>query len=333
MDYSLISSTEVKSGNTTTTTKKDYANVTEKVEITTERFDTPGKMTFTMLRKNIEDLTVGSVVNFKAGDTKMFKGYIFKREDTLDGKTSFTAYDQLRYLKANASYAFKKKELRRIIKKIAEDFELKTGTLEKTGYKFPTLIKENESCLDIIFDALEKCIIETGKIWSFYDDFGELTLREVAYLYTDKLIGDRSLLTDYTYTEDIDSETYNRVKLVKKNENTGRTDAYIFQDSDTIKKWGLLQYYDEVTEDMNKAQIKNLAKQYLKYYNRILKTIKITSIGIPELRAGMVVPIRIGDIKDVQAVTLLITEKVTHTFEGGDHTMEIEVKDFKNLKG
>ena len=272
-------------------------------------------------------------MKFKADGVKMFKGYIFKREDTFDGVSSFTAYDQLRYLKANASYAFKKKELRKIIQKIADDFQLKTGTLEKTGYKFPTLIKENESCLDIIFDALERAIIETGKIYNFYDDFGELTLREVAYLYTDKLIGDASLLTDYTYTEDIDSETYNRVKLVKKNEKSGRTDAYVFQDSDTINKWGLLQYYDEITEDLNKAQIKNLCKQYLRYYNRILKTVKIDAIGIPELRAGMVVPIRIKNIGDLQKVTLLITEKVTHTFEGGDHTMSIEVKDFKNLKG
>ena len=47
----------------------------------------------------------------------------------------------------------------------------------------------------------------------------------------------------------------------------------------------------------------------------------------------MVVPIRIKNIGDLQKVTLLITEKVTHTFEGGDHTMSIEVKDFKNLKG
>ena len=327
--FELISSMENKNK----TIVRDYANVTEKAEITTERFDAAGKMTFSVLNKNIGALDVGSMVKFKADGVKMFKGYIFKKEDTFDGVSSFTAYDQLRYLKANASYAFKKKELRQIIKKIAEDFQLKTGTLEKTGYRFPTLVKENESCLDIIFDALERAIIETGKIWNFYDDFGELTLREIAYLYTDKLIGDGSLVTDYTYTEDIDSETYNRVKLVKKNEKSGKTDAYIYQDSDTIKKWGLLQYYDEITEDLNKAQIKNLCKQYLKYYNRILKTVKIDAIGIPELRAGMIVPIRIKSIDDLERATLLIAEKVTHTFEGGNHTMSIEVKDFKNLKG
>ena len=64
--FELLSTTSLKSGNKTTKTTKDYANVTEKVEITTERFDSPGKMTFSMLQKNIDDLSVGSVVKFKA---------------------------------------------------------------------------------------------------------------------------------------------------------------------------------------------------------------------------------------------------------------------------
>ena len=97
MSFSLISSTVVKNGNKTTTTTKDYSDVTEKVEITTERFDSPGKMTFSVLQENIDDLTVGSKVSFKCDGVKMFKGYIFKREDTFDGVSSYTAYDQLRY--------------------------------------------------------------------------------------------------------------------------------------------------------------------------------------------------------------------------------------------
>ena len=38
--------------------------------------------------------------------------------------------------------------------------------------------------------------------------------------------------------------------------------------------------------------------------------------------------------KDVQSmVRLMLTEKVTHTFDGGGHTMSIEVKDFSQLGG
>ncbi len=314
-------------------TKKDYSSVTEKVELSTSRYDTPGKMTFSMVNKGLEDLQVGSIVYLKIGKVKMFKGYIFKREDSFDGLASFTAYDQVRYLKANASYAFVNADLASIIKKIARDFNLKVGDLAKTGYKFPSLIKENTGCMDIIFEALYQTIIQTGKIFNFFDDYGKLALKEAKSMYTNQLIGNASLVTDYTFTQDIDSDTYNRVKLVKKNQESGKADAYIMQDGDTIKKWGLLQYYDEVTENLNAAQIKLLCKQYLKYYNRISKTISIDAIGIPGLRAGMIVPIRIKEIGDLKKTVLLLAEKVTHTFEGDSHTMSIEVKDFRNLKG
>lgn len=314
-------------------TKKDYSGVTEKVELTTSRYSSPGKMTFSMVNKGLKDLQIGSIVYLNVEKKKLFKGYVFKREDTLDGLSTFTAYDQVRYLKANASYAFYNAELDTIIKIIAGDFNLKVGNLAKTGYKFPSLIKENTGCMDIIYEALYQTIVQTGKIFNFYDDSGKLTLQEAKYMYTDNLIGDGSLVTDYTFTQDIDSDTYNRVKLVKKNEKTGKTDAYIVQDGDTIKKWGLLQYYDEVTDDLNEAQIKELCKQYLQYYNRISKTISIDAIGILGLRAGMFVPIRIKSIDDFKKMAILLTEKVTHTFEGNRHTMNIEVKDFKNLKG
>lgn len=314
-------------------TKKDYSSVTEKVEVSTSRYDAPGKMTFSMVNQKLEDLQVGSVVYLKSGKDKMFKGYIFKREDSFDGLASFTAYDQVRYMKANASYAFANADLASMIKKIAGDFNLKVGELANTGYKFPSLIKENTGCMDIVFEALYQTIIQTGKIFNFYDDYGKLTLKEAKDMFINVSIGDASLVTDYTFLQDIDSDTYNRIKLVKKNKKSGRTDAYIVQDGDTIKKWGLLQYYDEVTDDLNEAQIKVLCNQYLKYYNRISKTITIDALGIPKLRAGMIVPIRIKEIGDLKKTALLLTEKVTHTFQGDSHTMSIEVKDFRNLKG
>ncbi len=324
MAYELIAGKDIK---------KDYSSVTEKVEISTSRYDTPGKMTFSIVNKGLENLQLGSVVYLKSGKTKMFKGYIFKREDSFDGVASFTAYDQVRYMKANASYAFSNVELAAIIKKIAGDFNLKVGVLAKTGYKFPSLIKENTGCMDIVFEALYQTIIQTGKIYNFFDDYGELTLKEAKDMYINKLIGNASLVIDYTFMQDIDSDTYNRIKLVKKNKESGRADTYIIQDGDTIKKWGLLQYYDEVTDDLNAAQIKLLCDQYLKYYNRISKTISIDAIGVPDLRAGMIVPIRIKEIGDLKKTAFLLAEKVTHTFEGESHTMNVEVKDFRNLKG
>ena len=147
------------------------------------------------------------------------------------------------------------------------------------------------------------------------------------------MVGEGSLVTDYTYKRDIDSDTYNRIKLVKKNEQSGRTDVYIHEDSETVKKWGILQYYDEVDENMNEAQIDQMCVQYLQYYNRVLQTLTLEALGAAGIRAGSIIPVQITGIHDLSVTRLLLAEKVTHTFEEGDHTMSIEVKSFEQLGG
>ena len=279
----------------------EYIEVTREIELTTNRMDAPGKLKFSCLEDGPIGIPEGSSVEYNVDGEKLFKGYVFTIERTRDGETTYTAYDQLRYLKANASYFFNNMSLEQIITHIAGDFGLTVGTLETTGYVFPSLLKENEECLNIVFDALSETIVQTG--------------------------------TDYTYKRDIDSDTYNRVKLVRKNEKSGRTDVYVHEDTDNIKKWGLLQYYDEVDETLNEAQIDAMCQAYLQYYNRVLQTLKLEAIGIPEIRAGMIIPVKIGDIQDLAISRLLLAEKVTQKWDGEDHTMQIEVKSFEHNGG
>ena len=320
-------------GGATQTVVTDYTDVIQKAELTTNRFDSPGKLSFTCLEKSGIGIAEGSSVELSVDGIKMFKGYVFTAERNQDGEVSYVAYDQLRYLKANASYVFEAMTLPQIIQRIAADFGLACGTLEEPGYAFPCLIKENTSCLDIIFDALAETIYMTGKIYVFYDNAGALSLTEARNMFSTTLLGDGSLVTDYTYKRDIDSDTYNRVKLVRPNKDTGRADTYVYEDTETIGKWGLLQYYDQVDENLNEAQIDQMCAQYLQYYNRVLQTLTIEAIGVPGLRAGMIIPVRFGDINDLSVSRLLLAEKVTHTFEADDHTMSIEVKDFGQLGG
>lgn len=320
-------------GGATQTVIMDFTDVAKEVEITTSRMDSPGKMIFTCLEPSGIGIPEGSSVEFAVDGKKRFKGYVFTIEQNRDGETTYTSYDQLRYLKANASYVFENMSLSQIIGQIAADFGLSVGNLADTGYVFPCLIKEDVGCLDIIFEALAQTIIQTGKLFLFYDDAGLLTLVEAKDLFVRTLIGDRSLVTDYTYKRDIDSDTYNRIKLVKKNEQTGRTDVYVHEDSETIKKWGILQYYAQVDENMNEAQIDEMCKMYLQYYNRVLQTITLEAMGVAEIRAGSIVPIRIGAIEELSVSRLLLVEKVTHSFESDVHTMSIEVKSFEQLGG
>lgn len=285
-------------------------------------------MTFTLVGDRIE-IPQGAKVYCEVDEVGLFSGYVFKAEKTQTKAINYTCYDQLRYLKAKASYAFKAVNLTTIIRQVANDFKLEVGELAETVYKFPSLIKDNESCLDIIFDALAETIRQTGKIYVFYDDLGKLTLKEADALTWNVVIGDNSLLSQYNYTQSIDNNTYNRVKLVRPNEKTGKADTYVAQDSETMSKWGVLQLYKVVGKNMNAAQVEQTALVYLAYYNKVWETLKLSKvIGYTPLRAGWVVPVLMSDI-DVSLGGLpkkFICDKVTHTLQGESHLMSLEVK-------
>ena len=330
MDLSLKVVT-TKSNKTIT---KDYAPIMVEASCSTNRMNSPGKFSFSTVEDAGIDIELGSAIYVMLEGKKLFKGYVFTAERQRNRKVSYTAYDQLRYLKAKASYTFTAISVEDIIRQIANDFGLKVGKLASTGYKIPSLIAENEECLDIIFDALSQTIVQTGKIFVFYDDYGELTLKEADSLIWNKLIGEKSMLSDYAYQRSIDSDTYNRIKLARPNEDTGRADVFVYEDSDTIGQWGLLQYYDVVDKEFNSAQIQELCQNYLKYYDRVWQTLKLKKvIGAPELRAGWVIPVRINTIDATNTTRFFLTESVTHKLTGNSHTMDIEVKNFNDLGG
>ena len=111
-------------------------------------------------------------------------------------------------------------------------------------------------------------------------------------------------------------------------------EADLIAAEDTRHSRGLLQYYDKVDENLNEAQIDALCAQYLKYYNRVLQTVTLESMGITGIRAGMIIPVLIEDVESLTFNRLLLAEKVTHTYEGsGYHTMSVEVKSFDQLGG
>lgn len=92
----------------------------------------------------------------------------------------------------------------------------------------------------MICEALDRTLIYGGKNYIFYDDFGKLVLRDVEDMPYGFVIGDNSLLTDYSYTRSIDDQTYNKIKLYRDNKDTGKRETFVHQDSGSIRQWGLL---------------------------------------------------------------------------------------------
>jgi len=198
------------------------------------------------------------------------------------------------------------------------------GDLADTGYAIPSLIEENQSCMDIVQSAVQQTLLNTGKVYVFYDNGSGLALQEAEQLKADVIIGDKSLLTDYSYKTDIDAQTYNYVKLSRPNEETGGADVYVAEDSANIAQWGLLQLYQTVDGSANAAQIEEQAKTTLKYYNRRMRTLSVNSLGVVGLRAGQMVLMKVPGLGDINLDQYVLLERVTHTYKNDSHTMTFD---------
>ena len=298
------------------------------VNITYNRVGTPGECKFSVLKAGALDFHEGDTVTIKDNGVLEFFGTVFSKRKNQWGDIEVKAYDRLRYLKAKASYQFTNNTVGEIIKRIAGDFNIPISDIEYTGYRLPYLLKENTTCIDIISYANQQITINTGKIFNFFDDGKGLCLKESAGMAYDVVIGDKSLASSYEYTTDIDSDTYNSVKLVQPNKKSGKADVYIEKDSDNIKRWnGLLQLYETVDEKLTPAQIKEMCKTRLKYYNRTLRTLTLEAVlGIPGLKAGALLFFNIPDLGDLSLSKWLIVEKVVHTLKESTRTMKLDTR-------
>lgn len=189
--------------------------IIDEIKIEWERTGSPGKLTFTTVKVEGMDFTEGDVVCFYHGDKKVFMGFVFKKKRDKKQQIEVTCYDQIRYLKNKYSYVFEKKTATQIIEAICKDYNIQTGTLEDTKYAIPAIAEENISALDISLDVLEDTLVNTGKMYVLYDDFGKLTLKNAEDMISDTLILENTA-EDFDYSSSIDEETYNSIVLYYK---------------------------------------------------------------------------------------------------------------------
>ncbi|HZG16972.1 MAG TPA: hypothetical protein VE710_18430 [Candidatus Bathyarchaeia archaeon] len=306
----------------------DITNVVTGLTWKTSRIGSPGSLDFTLIKGSpYQDVSFevnnGDIIRFRYNNQNVFYGYVFNIDGGKEEKVNIKCYDQIRYLMNKDTYVFAKVTASDVIQRIADDFNLKTGQIASTGYVIPTMVEDNQTLLDIIDKALIYTIWNTGRNYVLYDDFGSLVLRDVEDMLVDFVIGDYSLMTDYTYSRSIDQDTYNKVKLYKDNKKTGKREVYIAKDSANMKQWGTLQLTQSVEEDKNEGQINSMLNQLIELKNRETKKLPIQATGDVRVRGGCYVPIVISEY-DINQVFLVDT--ATHTFDGDDYKMKIELK-------
>lgn len=311
---------------TSTDAEWDISELVQNLSWKTSRIGKAGCLSLTMIRPiQTEKFSYsnGDIVRVRMNDTNVFHGYIFSIDEGRDEAVKIAAYDQVRYLMNTDTYVFKGVTASEILKRIAKDFNLKLGMVVDTGYKIPTMSEDGQKLLDIICKAITLTYNNAGRDYCLYDDFGSLCLRGVNDMQLDLIVGDESLMYDYQISRSIDSDTYNQIKLYRDNEKTGKREVYMAKDSVNIKRWGVLQLYQSVDEDMNQAQINQMLTNLAKLKNRESKSLKVSAIGDIRVRAGMRVRILISKYGVDQA---LLVDECSHDFDGAEHTMTLDLR-------
>lgn len=295
--------------------------VEEGARLTLERKGTPGKLEFTVVKGPGLNFAEGDPVKLTVNGTAMFYGFVFKKKRDKGGTIDVVAYDQLRYLKNKDTITEEGLKASDLLKRIATDFRLNLGTVEDTGYTLETIVEENQTLFDMIQSALDETLMNTKQLYVLYDDAGKLTLKNINTMKLNLLI-DEETGENFSYESSIDEQTYNKIKLAYNDEKTGKRELFIAQDGAKMNQWGVLQYFEEV---QTKTGASAKADALLKLYDQ--KTRKLTiqnAFGDVRVRAGSAVAVALN-LGDIVTNNYMVVNKVTHTFRGDEHMMELDL--------
>lgn len=291
------------------------------IKLTWERKGTPGKLTFTVFKSEGLNFQEGNPVRLLVDEKVIFYGFVFQKKRDKNRTIDVVAYDQLRYLKNKDTVLAEGLKASDLLKRLAADFRLQTGKIEDTGYVFETIVEENKTLFDIIQNTLSETVMHTKQLFILYDDVGKLTLQNVNSMKLDLLI-DEETGENFNYETSIDSQTYNKINLAYPNKDTGTLQRFVVQDGESMNRWGVLQYFEQIQTPTGATQ---KAEALLKLYDAKTRKLSIQkAFGDVRVRAGSAVAVSLH-LGDMVANQYMMVDKVTHTFEADHHTMDLNL--------
>ena len=292
--------------------------------LTQARAVTPAALTFTVVKNSGLDFQEGEPVRFSAGGTDMFYGYVFTKSRSRDGLIAVTCYDQTRYLKNKGTFVTDEGlTAAQVVRRLAADVNLQTGTIADTGYVIPVIDEENVTYFDMIQNALDETLAQTGELFILYDDMGSLTLRSCSDMGHTLLL-DAETASDFRYETTIDTGVYTRISLYYEDAASGARARYVLEDAAGAAAWGVLQYTDTLQDE--EADPAALAAQLLALYDVKGRSLTVeNALGDPTVRPGCLLPVTLA-LGDIDVDRYMLVESVTHHFSCGTHLMDLELR-------
>ena len=276
----------------------------------------PGSLKFSIILNDNIQISNGDKVCFTYNKDKIFCGYIFSMTFLQDNIVNIVAYDQIRYLKNQNTEIYENMKASEIFSKICKSYGLYTGEIDITSYTIPFLSSYNSTLLGVLQKALEIEEANTGDSFIIYDDFGMLTLKNTKSNLVPAIIS-RDNSKEFTYLREIDSDTYNCIKIKYGNSKKGFSENVFKEDRNNVKKWGILQLCKNAD---NFENAENKAKILLKNKNREKESFSIEVLGgNSKIRAGAKVTILHNEKQNIMTI-----KKAIHSFSNGEHNMILE---------
>ena len=202
----------------------------------------------------------------------------------------------------------------------SDGVRVRLGNIESTQINLKAKNVDDKTGLDVVYELINENRLLNGYWYALYDENGALNLTDVIDMRLPIVIGDNSLGNDYEYSISIKNDTYNYIKSAKDDKSTGTRNTFIAQDSRTISQWGKLVYYNKINADLNDQQITQQTNMLLSLKNRPTQQLTVNALGDIRVKGGSGVKVEIADI----GINFwAIVTKVTHTFKGNQHTMNL----------
>lgn len=301
-------------------------DVTDGIVWSTTRRGAAGKLTFSVMRNREFEPSEGNMVTLSMDGKDVFRGYIFSLNRDKEGIVAVTAYDQLRYFKNRDTYVYSGKSAAQILKMLADDMGMETGEIMDTGYVIPSRVEDNETLFDIVENALDLTLQNTGEMFVMYDDCGKISLKSVSEMVVRD--GDKYPVFDEDCAENFElsssiEDAFNQIKLVRENKKSGKREVFTAKSDENIKAWGVLQYFGKLGKDENgKAK----AEALLKLYNAKSRGLELkNAVGDVRVRAGTMVGISLKE-SGIDGVEFMLVENARHVFKENEHLMDLTLR-------
>lgn len=290
----------------------------EKVKVDMEEFAAT-RAQFTVKKDDVISFNQGDAVSIKYMGEGLFFGYVFTKCRERENLIDVVCYDQLRYMKNRRTYTRGRMRLDEIVNKIADDYYLKKGEIEKCGVMLEAVAADNVSLLDVVKKACSDVKNKNGERYIVFDDCGEIVLKNEKTMVTDIVI-DEECVGNYKYTDTIDENVYNMVEVYsdKKRYNTRYTATV--SDKESMQKWGTLILSKKATVFGNEE---SEAKNLLKEYNRIQREIIVKSVpGDRRMMPGGSLYVKF-DMGDLSLDGYVRVKKAVHVFENNTYLCDV----------